>query len=69
MPQFGRNIGHIDSFRWYFKQTLELAMAVYPDAKVDIEPKGLVLNPSKPPRCAKDFFRVDQAVRGLVKDF
>src|SRR5664279_657216 len=44
--QFGRGIAHIDQFRWYFKQTLELALAVYPDASVDVDSRGVTLNPS-----------------------
>jgi hypothetical protein len=47
--QFGRGIAHIDQFRWYFKQTLELALAVYPDASVVVDPRGVTLNPSRPP--------------------
>jgi hypothetical protein len=39
--------------QWQFKPTfvanLKLALAVYPDARVDIEPEGVVLHPSAPP--------------------
>ena len=51
--QFGRGLARLDHFRWYFSQTLELAMAVYPEAKVDVEARGLILNPSRPPVAPK----------------
>jgi hypothetical protein len=47
--QFGRGLARLDHFRWYFIQPLELALAVYPEAKVDIDGRGLTLNPSRPP--------------------
>jgi hypothetical protein len=47
--QFGRAFARRDHFRQQFKHTLELAMSVYPDAKVDAEERGLVLHPSPPP--------------------
>ena len=36
-------------FRHNFKKPLELALAVYPDAKVEVGERGLLLHPSKPP--------------------
>jgi Plasmid encoded RepA protein len=51
--QFGRGLKSVDQFRWYFKQTLELALAVYPDARVDVDARGLALKPSRPPVAAK----------------
>lgn len=47
--QFGTAIGRIDKFRTSFKTTLDLAMAVYPDANVEVDPRGVILRPSKPP--------------------
>lgn len=47
--QFGRGLPRIDQFRWYFKKTLDLAMAVYPEADVIVDSKGLILNPSRAP--------------------
>ena len=47
--QFGRGLARLDHFRWYFTQNVNLALAVYPDAKVDVDSRGLVLNPSRPP--------------------
>jgi hypothetical protein len=47
--QFGRTLPDIAKFRWYFKKTLALAMAVYPDADVDVGDRGLTLKPSRPP--------------------
>jgi hypothetical protein len=47
--QFGRGLARLDQFRWYFKQTLELALAVYPEARVGVDGRGLTLMPSRPP--------------------
>jgi hypothetical protein len=51
--QFGRGLARLDHFRWYFSQTLDLALAVYPDAHVGIDGRGLTLNPSRPPVAPK----------------
>ena len=47
--QFGSGIARLDKFRACFKSTLDLAMSVYPEAKVDVDGRGLMLNPSRPP--------------------
>jgi Plasmid encoded RepA protein len=47
--QFGSGIARLDKFRSMFKATLDLAMGVYPDAKVEVDSRGLILNPSRPP--------------------
>ncbi len=47
--QFGRSVSRIDHFKTYFKNTLELALAVYPEAKVDMNGHGVTLYPSAPP--------------------
>jgi hypothetical protein len=47
--QFGRGLTRLDHFRWYFTQNVHLAMAVYPDAKVEVDGPGLTLFPSRPP--------------------
>ena len=47
--QFGNGIARLDKFRQLFKSTVELALSVYPEAKVDVGGRGLVLNPSRPP--------------------
>jgi hypothetical protein len=51
--QFGRGLARLDHFRWYFAQNVQLAMAVYPEARVDIDGRGLTLNPSRPPVASK----------------
>ena len=51
--QFGRGLARLDHFRWYFCHTLELALAVYPGARVDIDGRGLTLNPSRAPVAPK----------------
>ena len=47
--QFGTRIKRLDQFKVLFKRNLELALAVYPDAKVSTHDFGLLLKPSKPP--------------------
>ena len=42
--QFGAGVERIRNFRLFFKSTLDLAMSVYPDAKVDVTERGLILN-------------------------
>lgn len=49
MAQFGAGVSAPFKFRQQFRATLDLAMAVYPDAKVDVMPKGVMLHPSPPP--------------------
>ena len=44
--QFGGGIRRIDHFRQTFMEQLDLATAVYPDAKLEAKPSGLVLSPS-----------------------
>src|SRR3954453_22230706 len=47
--QFGRGVARSDHFRQVFRNTLQLATAVYPDADIEATQAGLVLRPSKPP--------------------
>lgn len=47
--QFGSGYNRLDHFRRKFSESLHLAAAVYPDAKVTIDAKGVVLSPSRPP--------------------
>jgi hypothetical protein len=49
LKQFGNGFNRIDNFRTKFSENLRLAMAVYPDAKVQVEDRGLILEPSRPP--------------------
>jgi hypothetical protein len=51
--QFGQGFGRLDNFRRKFREVLNLALAVYPDAQVDQEERGLVLKPSRPPVASK----------------
>src|SRR4051794_166510 len=48
-PQFGANCSSSRYFRKNFKKPLELALSVYPAARVDVDERGLVLHPSRPP--------------------
>jgi hypothetical protein len=49
--QFGAGYGRMDHFKNNFRPTLSLALAVYPDARVDEDGNGagLILHPSRPP--------------------
>ncbi|MGI4797059.1 MAG: replication protein RepA [Janthinobacterium lividum] len=48
--QFGRGINRMDHFKQHFRDTLQLALAVYPEANVELEGQaGIVLHPSRPP--------------------
>jgi hypothetical protein len=47
--QFGTGFSRMDHFRPTFKANLDLALAVYPDAQVDVTERGVTLQPSRPP--------------------
>lgn len=47
--QFGQDYSRVRRFRERFCDSLALALAVYPEARVDVEDFGLVLHPSRPP--------------------
>lgn len=47
--QFGSGFADIKNFKKKFKEPLALALAAYPDAKVEAEHGGVVLYPSRPP--------------------
>ena len=47
--QFGANTSSLKYFKHNFRRPLEIALSVYPDAKVDYEDQGLKLHPSRPP--------------------
>ena len=47
--QFGSGFRDIKNFKKKFKEPLMLALAVYPDARVELAAGGLVLFPSRPP--------------------
>lgn len=51
--QFGTAVRRLDHFRDTFTEQLALATAVYPAAKVEVTPVGLVLSPSAPPVAAR----------------
>ena len=46
--QFGAGFQAMRHFRPEFKDALQLALAVYPEARVDVERRGVVLHPSPP---------------------
>jgi hypothetical protein len=53
--QFGASFSQMNHFRAKFLPNLKLAMAVYPQAKVEVDDdgKGLILHPSRPPVAPK----------------
>ena len=52
--QFGVGYGKLAGFKYRFQPSLALAMAVYREAKVTVEDRGLMLHPSKAAGGAKD---------------
>ena len=47
--QFGGGVSRLDYFCTVFIENFNLALAVYPDAKVEVDGRGLRLQPSRPP--------------------
>lgn len=47
--QFGTGFSRLAQFKFKFQGTLQLATAVYPAAKIEVTPAGVVLKPSRPP--------------------
>ncbi len=46
--QFGAGYSSLKNFRMRFTDSLTMALAVYPDAKIEVEPSRLMLYPSAP---------------------
>lgn len=44
--QFGSETANPRKFRWQFQQALKSVLVVYPEAKVEMTPAGLILKPS-----------------------
>jgi len=51
--QFGKGFVRTGHFRAAFQDSLQVALAVYPNAKVESGPEGLVLHPSPAPIARK----------------
>ena len=51
--QFGAGFGKLAQFKYKFQPNLQLALAVYREAKVDVGDRGLTLYPSRPPVAPK----------------
>lgn len=49
MGQCGANMAHTNAFAQRVREALPMVLAVYPDARVDVDASGLVLHNSKPP--------------------
>lgn len=56
--QFGHSYANERQFRWRFKTTLDEALAVYRDARVELSKDGLILAPSKPAIAPRTFVPV-----------
>jgi hypothetical protein len=46
--QFGAGFGRLRRFRAHFIECLALAMAAYPEARVEISDRSVTLRPSRP---------------------
>ena len=57
--QFGSGFKALKHFKPEFRRNLELALAVYPEAKVEEDKKGIVLHPSRPPIEARRFMAIE----------
>lgn len=62
--QFGAGISRLDKFRACFRSTLDLAMSVYPEARVESDGRGLILYPSRPPVSAKVVSMTTRRLKG-----
>lgn len=51
--QFGSGTGRLDNFRMQFRESLQIALAAYPDARVSVESGRITLHPSRPPVLTK----------------
>ena len=51
--QFGASYKKLAHFKMRFADALKVAMAVYPEADVGLDTKGLILRPSRPPVAPK----------------
>ncbi|WP_207462915.1 replication protein RepA [Azospirillum sp. SYSU D00513] len=47
--QFGAGFGALRNFKPAFTEALRMALAAYPDAKVEVESTSIILHPSRPP--------------------
>ncbi len=47
--QFGTGFVKLAQFKYKFQSTLQLATAVYPEAKIEVTPIGVIMKPSRPP--------------------
>jgi hypothetical protein len=47
--QFGQGFGRMDNFKRKFSDTLRAVHCVYPDARVDMNEQGLIIENSPPP--------------------
>ncbi len=57
--QFGSGVKLLKHFKPQFKENLTMALAVYPDARIDVSEAGVTLRPSAPP--------VRRAIKGNSK--
>ena len=47
--QFGSEVSRLRFFREYFKPSLAIACAAYPEANIAVGERGIILRPSRPP--------------------
>lgn len=56
--QFGAGYSRLRDFRKRFTDALQLALAVYPDARVEVDEQGLTMHPSPPPIPERKVYQV-----------
>ena len=68
--QFGTGFNRLDNFKASFSGALKLALAVYPAARLEEGPTGLLLHPSPPPVISKhgDAQVAQEFRRGISQD-
>ena len=62
--QFGAGYNRLRNFRMRFLESLEIALAVYPEARIETALEGLILKPSPPPIAPRATRRHGQTVSG-----
>lgn len=61
--QFGPGYARLRDFRKRFLDALQLALAVYPDARVEVDEQGLTLHPSPPPIPERKVHQINASFR------
>jgi hypothetical protein len=60
--QFGQEYARIRDFRRFFHETLRQVLAVYPNARLDSDERGVTLAHSSPPVPSKQYYLASPTV-------